>query len=344
MAPNGPPQFGAAARGGRLHSRETCAPSTSAIADRLARRGAGPGPDLVRPSAAHNAGRGTPADSLGSGCHQEEAGREEKSPPVRVLQVAGRAIRRAAVCESASLEHPDAGDAGQRRGLRWLPRDRSRSPGGVADRDGLPPRRAAGEGAAASVGSAGAADAHPQGMDADAPAAGRAARRRDLAGPPHPDGVSPGAGHGAQQGGHDVVRELEPDDGHDPHGDGPRGYADARSPALLPPGPARRSGQAGAVAPSAGVDDDQPRDLGRPAARRAVGLAAAGPAGLAALGGPVDLHRRRRAVVRAVQGELPGPLSAGRADRPDGRPERGRPEAAVAIVSAAHDAVPAAGR
>ena len=93
------------------------------------------------------------------------------------------------------------------------------------------------------------------------------------------------------------VRDLEPDDGHDPHGDGPRGYADARSPAILPPGPARRAGQAGAVAPPAGLDDDQPRDLGRPAAGCAVGLAAAGPAGLAALGGPVDLHRRRGAVV-----------------------------------------------
>ena len=73
-------------------------------------------------------------------------------------------------------------------------------------------------------------------------AARGAARRRDLAGPPHAHGVSPDAGRGAQQGGHDVVRELEPDDRRDSDRDGPGGYADARSPALLPPGPAVRAG------------------------------------------------------------------------------------------------------
>ena len=51
------------------------------MADRLARRGAGPGPGRVRPGPAHDAGRGATADPDRSRGHQEEARRKKNRPP-----------------------------------------------------------------------------------------------------------------------------------------------------------------------------------------------------------------------------------------------------------------------
>ena len=62
-----------------------------------------------------------------------------------------------------------------------------------------------------------------------------------------------------------------------------------------------------ALAPPADLDDDQPRRLGRLAARDPQRRPAAGDDRLAPLGRPAHRRRRRGPVARAVAGQLPGP-------------------------------------
>ena len=89
----------------------------------------------------------------------------------------------------------------------------------------------------------------------------------------------------------------------------------AREAALLPDGPAAGPRQAAALGPPADLVGDQPRDLGRPAARADRRRPAAGDARLAPLGRPARDRRRGRAGLRPAPRELPGPVPAGRADR-----------------------------
>ena len=268
---------------------------------------------------------------------RREVGKDRSRAAVRDLSVADRAQRRDPLAQAEPVEQPVARPSIQRRELRRRPPVACRA-AGRAVRDGLRAGGAAGQGAAEPDGDADPAppDADGQGVARRADEAGRDPGRPALFGPAPPAAAAPDADHGLDEGLQRRLRRLV-----EVLGDDPRDVRSKRRPCVMDMVRYYRlllaawTRQAPAAVAPADLGGDQPHRLGRHGARRTVGLAAVGPARLAALGRAARRDRRRGADVLDLPRELSRTLSAG---RPDGRKPaagRGGPQAAVGFVSAA---------